>query len=183
VPHWLLEESDEHVVTCIVPGTPMMRWSGYGRPDWIEMQRSLRWEQIPRRWAGKRIVRVARRDDAYAINLEWDHRTDAFVRWYVNLQAPYRRRVLPSGIVAFDMYDHLLDVVIHPDGRAEVKDEEELAEAERQGMHAAAETDAIRAEARRAIEGWPAVAPRTWLAWRPDPSWPLPSLPDDWETA
>jgi hypothetical protein len=39
---------------------------------------------------------------------------------------------------------------------------------------------AFRAEGERVLAEWP--FPTGWEEWEPDPSWPLPAVPDGWET-
>ena len=46
-------------------------------------------------------------DAAHTISLHWDHATDTFLGWYVNLQEPMR----PSAI-EFDTFDQMLDIWI-----------------------------------------------------------------------
>ena len=71
----------------------------------------------------------------------------AFRGWYVNLEDPTER----VGVEAVTQ-DHVLDLVVHPDRRIEWKDEDELESAVCSGR-----------------DGWE--------HWRPDQSWPVPSLP------
>ena len=91
--------------------------------------------------------------------------------WYVNFEEPLHRT--PIG---FDYRDLMLDLLVEPDGRWRWKDEAELEQAHGRGLLDAA---AVRAAARRALDdpAWPTG----WEDWRPDPTWPLPSLPAGWE--
>ena len=63
-------------------------------------------------------------------------------------------------------------------GKAELKDEDDLARAIELGIMTAEEGRLAREEAERVIEEWP--FPTGWEDWRPDPDWPLPALPEDW---
>ena len=68
--------------------------------------------------------------------------------WYVNLQDPLRRT--PLG---FDTVDHALDVVVELDRSSwRWKDEEELAEAVRDGLFTPEEAADFRAWGERAVE-------------------------------
>jgi len=101
--------------------------------------------------------------------------------WYVNLQDPLVRT--PIG---FDTVDHVLDVVIELDRSSwRWKDEEELAEAVRDGLFSEAEAADFHLWGERAVERVLAGEPpfdRDWEDWRPDPGWPVPELPDGWDT-
>ena len=91
--------------------------------------------------------------------------------WYVNFEQPLRRT--PIGV---DTFDEKLDLLVFPSGGYQWKDEDELEEAAALGLLDAA---AVRAEARRVLQEWP--FPTGWEGWRPDPSWPVPQLPEGWD--
>lgn len=120
-------------------------------------------------------------DAGHAVLQFWDARGD-FAGWYVNLETPLGRT--PIGL---DFVDHCLDVLIPPD-RSTVtwKDEDELEEAVALGLFSPQEARAFRREgeraARRILEREPPFD-RDWAAWRPDPSWPVPTLPAGWDRA
>jgi Protein of unknown function (DUF402) len=99
--------------------------------------------------------------------------------WYVNLEEPLRR----TGL-GFDTLDHELDLVIELDGSWRWKDEDDLAEAIRRGVIPAEEEPRMRADGERAVRRILDREPpfdRDWTAWRPDPAWPIPVLPDGWD--
>jgi predicted RNA-binding protein associated with RNAse of E/G family len=116
---------------------------------------------------------------AHAVLATWDHRW-RFNGWYVNLEANVGR----TGRF-YDYVDHCLDVLIPPDRSTWTwKDEEELAEAVRLGIYSEAQASAFRAEGERAarrVRGGDPPFDREWSRWRPDPAWPVPALPDDWD--
>jgi hypothetical protein len=107
-------------------------------------------------------------------------RKGQLMSWYINLQSPLR----PSA-VGFDYDDHLLDVLVSADRRTwRWKDEEDLEEAVSRGFFTADQAAAIRAEGERAVERMLGGEPpfdRSWEDWRPDPSWPEPTLLDGWD--
>ena len=82
--------------------------------------------------APRRMLMFGPLDAAHTISLHWDHATDTFLGWYVNLQEPMR----PSAI-EFDTFDQMLDIWIEPDGSWRWKDWDELIEAEQVGIFAA----------------------------------------------
>jgi len=119
-------------------------------------------------------------DRAYAVILIWD---DGRLRHhYVNIESPLR-----AWDGGFDYSDWFLDVVIAPD-RASYrwKDEDEVLHAIDRGLMTPAHAEAARAAGERAIEhvlGGEPPFDRDWSGWEPDPAWPLPLLPDDWDAA
>jgi predicted RNA-binding protein associated with RNAse of E/G family len=101
------------------------------------------------------------------------------LHWYVNLEDPLRR-----SPVGFDTLDHKLDVIVEFDGSWRWKDEDQFVEIIHRGLLAPEEEGRLRAEAedavRRIAEGEPPFD-RDWFAWRPDPAWPEPTLPEGWD--
>lgn len=113
-------------------------------------------------------------DRSYAIQLSWEDPGWRFRGWYVNVQTPLERT--PHGFRARDLY---LDVVVDPDRAWRLKDEDELAEAVSKGRLTQSEADGILDEADRLI---PDIEARrfpfddTYIDFRPDPSWTVPSI-------
>lgn len=99
--------------------------------------------------------------------------------WYVNLQEPLRRTA-----VGFDTVDHALDLVVGLDDTWTWKDEDELAQAVGDDLFTQDQAERFRAQGelalRRILDREPPFD-RDWADWRPDPSWPLPTLPDGWD--
>jgi hypothetical protein len=100
--------------------------------------------------------------------------------WYVNLQTPLART--PVG---FDTVDHALDVLVSLDRESWTwKDEDELTEAIALGLFTEADAASFHYWGERAVEHLVLRLPPfddAWEGWRPDPSWPVPALPDGWE--
>jgi hypothetical protein len=99
--------------------------------------------------------------------------------WYVNLEEPLRRTE-----IGFDTLDHELDVIIELDGSWRWKDEDDLAESIRRGVIPAEDEPRLRADGERAVRRVLDREPpfdRDWTAWRPEPSWPVPVLPEGWD--
>jgi hypothetical protein len=128
-------------------------------------------------WHGEGVLILARPDDAHSLWLFWDDGPErAFAGWYVNLQEPFARR--PNGI---DTLDHELDVCIDADGTWRWKDDELLDVRVAEGRFTELEAAAIRAAGKRVVERLPDLLPTGWEDWRPDPSWPVPVLPEGWD--
>ena len=101
------------------------------------------------------------------------------VHWYVNLEDPLRR-----SEIGFDTLDHKLDVILELDGSWRWKDEDEFTEAIRLGLIDAAQEPVLRTAAEDAVRRITEREPpfdREWGSWRPDPSWPVPELPEGWD--
>ena len=124
------------------------------------------------------VLSFAWPDTPYAVLL-WTAEHERRV-WYVNLEEPIDRT--PIG---FDTVDHALDLVIELDGSAwRWKDEDELADAVRDGLFSGEEAADFRRWGERARDRILAREPpfdRDWTGWRPDPAWPIPELPPGWE--
>jgi hypothetical protein len=184
IPATVVEDAPEVVALYVAVGTPLKCPVGL---DGAPIPRALPYEEraaLPRRtgdgvWRDNPVLWLARPGDPYAVGAFWRGTDGAFLDWSVALQAPLRR----TG-VGFDTEDHVLDVVVAPDLSWRWKDEDEFAAAQRLGRFSPAEAAAIRADGEAAIarverRAWPFAA--GWDAWRPDPSWPVPSLPPDWD--
>lgn len=101
--------------------------------------------------------------------------------WYVNLQRPLVRTA-----IGFDTVDHALDVLISLDRSSWVwKDEDELTEAVAMGLFTETDAGWFRFWGERAVEHLLLRSPpfdEAWEDWRPDPSWPVPTLPLGWDS-
>lgn len=83
-----------------------------------------------------------------------------------------------------DSEDHFLDISVHPDRTWRWLDEDEFAMAQRAGLMDAQLAARVREagwSAVDAVRAWGAPFSDGWQHWRPDPSWPVPALPDDWD--
>lgn len=127
-------------------------------------------------------------DEAHVLSFAWPETPFAvllFFRpdwspwsWYVNLEEPLRKTD-----VGFDTLDHELDAIVAFDGSWRWKDEDELEEAIRRGLIAADDEPRLRSDGERAVRRIVEREPpfdREWCDWRPDPTWPVPALPEGW---
>ncbi|MEU4800250.1 DUF402 domain-containing protein [Streptomyces sp. NPDC023327] len=130
------------------------------------------------RWFGTGVLKLARPGEPWSVWLFWDQGWQ-FKNWYVNLEEP---RVRWAGGV--DSEDHFLDISVRPDGSWRWHDEDEFAEALRVGLMDAGKAADVRAAGRAALDvihAWGPPFSDGWQHWRPDPSWGVPPLPDDWD--
>jgi hypothetical protein len=180
-PMTVVEHRDDLLVAWLQAGTPVIRPV---MADGREIRRVPIAErfQLPRkgvrsRWKGPGILKLIPTGAAHSIWLFW--RPNGRLRgWYVNLEE--RHRFWAGGL---DTRDHVLDVWVPRPRRWQWKDEDEFAHAIEQGRLTEAEAGAIRAEGRRVIERverWRTPFNEGWEGFRPDPAWPLPTLPGDW---
>ncbi len=127
-------------------------------------------------WQGNGTLRITQPGTPWSVWLFWNEDGE-FKGYYVNLEDPHRR----DGRATISS-DHVLDIVVGADRTHRRKDEDELAEAVRQGRYTAAEAAAIEADASAAevaIAEWGTPYRDGWESWTPDPSWPVPPLPED----
>ena len=179
-PMRVVRDDSDGLVAWLAPGTPLLRpVLADGRElrsapvaERFDVDRHGRANRLDS-WHGHGILKVAPTGVPWSVWLFWND--EGFRGWYVNLESVHEReghQVLTQ--------DHVLDVVVTPDRRAERKDEDELAAAVAAGRFTAAEAAAIEGDA-AAVEddvrrcGPPFCA--GWESWAADPTWPLPELP------
>jgi hypothetical protein len=174
MPHTFVGEQDNRVLLYCRPGTLGKRPKS-AFIDHPEQLATGNWQIRDHEWKWNHVLRMTPLERAHSLDLYWSDPTWEFLGWYVNLQAPLRRSAL-----GFDTRDHALDITVEPDGTWQWKDEDHLEKAVAIGLFTDEEAEAIRAEGERVL------AERPWPTgredWRPDPAWPLPTLPDGWET-
>jgi len=177
---------DERGLVLWVPhGGPMaltMTEDGRGLRDmpfreWVTHPRRL----VSRTWWGPNILMLAPPGAAHSVWWFWDAR-GRHVAWYINLEEP--GVLWDDGAAAgLDNTDQDLDVWVWPDRSWQWKDEDEMAALiGNPAYFDAEEAAAVRAEGERLIKLAEAGAypfDGTHVDFRPDPSWPVPALPDN----
>jgi hypothetical protein len=120
-------------------------------------------------WQGHGMLMLQRPDELHAIWHFWAGAERSFAGWYVNFQEPFRRTA--DG---YDTQDLELDLVVHPDGTVEVKDDDLLDVRVQEGRFTQDQAHAIRAVGER-IQLELAAGRRWWdpwwALWEPDPAW------------
>ena len=181
MPAVVVEDSADAIVLFQAPGTIYKKRSGTrGGPRGRNM---VDWDgtYIDAVWQGPGMLRLHVPGTAHAVLREWNAGARRAEGWYVNLEAPWSRTA-----IGFDSRDHVLDVEVARDLSSwNWKDEDELAWSVEHRKVTAEEAARARAEGERVIDAierraWPFDG--DWSAWGPDPSWPLPVLPDRWAT-
>jgi predicted RNA-binding protein associated with RNAse of E/G family len=92
------------------------------------------------------VLALRRPQDAYAVIVFWEGPQRDFACWYVNFAEPPRRTA--DG---FDTQDLELDLIVWPDGRLELKDDDALDLRVHEGRFTEDQARATRAEAARLI--------------------------------
>jgi hypothetical protein len=177
LPATVVEDSAERSAIWVAPQSPIKRPEQIRVP--IRQAAASDWTHSDKTWFGGGVLMLSEHSSSHSIWPRWDEE-GRFGGWYVNLEEPWRR----SGF-GFDTHDHALDIVVLPDRTWHWKDEDDLAECVEVGLFTPQKAREIRAEGERVIErleAWTAPFDEGWENWRPDPDWPLPSLPDGWAT-
>jgi Protein of unknown function (DUF402) len=131
------------------------------------------------RWHGHGVLQLQRPGEMHSVWVFWEGAERKLGAWYVNIQEPFRR-----SRFGFDTQDLELDIVVSPAGSWRYKDDERLEGWIERGRWTGAEVAEIRSEARRIgglLENGNRWWSEEWAAWRPDPTWPQPTVPDAWD--
>jgi uncharacterized protein len=173
-----VEDRDDRSVNLVPAGVTMAR--PVADDGSVLRIPSDRWSLERAPWATWRILAFSFPDERYAVLLFWEQRDDTFFGYYVNVETSLGRTS-----IGFDYVDHLLDVLVSAD-RSEWswKDEDELAEAVSRGLYSNDDARSFRTAGERGLRHIVDREPpfdRDWSAWRPDPDWPMPELPEGWD--
>jgi hypothetical protein len=159
VPVVVVRDEPELLATYIPSGAPFTFTPGPEVHPWAPRER----------WQGHGVLMLQRPGDGYAVWVFWDGPDREFAAWYVNLQEPFRRT--PRG---YDTQDLELDLVVHPDGRVEVKDDDLLEVRVREGRFTqdqARETRALGERLRLQLAAGARWWDPWWALWEPEPAW------------
>jgi uncharacterized protein len=166
MPLRLLEERDGLLVLWHPERTPVKRPFAAGRELRIPGEADWTLEDRPSQSSAVVLVRPGTR---HSLSLMFhDGRFD---HWYINFERDSRW----DGTFV-DFVDEKLDLVVSAAGAVRVKDEDELEQAAQAGYLDEAQ---VRAEFDRVLADPP--WPTGWETFRPDPSWPVPELPEGWD--
>jgi hypothetical protein len=145
-----------------------------------EQFKNLDWEMQQRTWQGEGSLRLNIPDSLWSLHVFWEEGLSAVKAWYINMDAPVSR-----SRFGFDSWDMFLDVVVSPDRQTwQYKDEDEFADVAAAGVFDEIGVDEIRTAAEEAIKMITENQKPfddSWAGWRPDPTWAMPQLPNDWE--
>lgn len=132
----------------------------------------------PKMWENN-LLRLSVPGEDYSIAAIW-HESWWMFGWYLNIEEALR----PTEF-GFDYMDWTLDVFISRDRRFHTwKDEEELEEAVQRGVYSPELAAHIREVGERGLARFlkrEVPFDDSWQHWRPDPAWPIATLPERWE--
>jgi hypothetical protein len=166
-----LAPGTECVRPVLADGTPVHQEplrSRYTKPRTVHLDR----------WFGTGVLKLARPGEPWSVWLFWEPGW-RFKNWYVNLETPLERWA--GGV---DSEDHFLDICVYPDRSWAWRDEDEFAQARQDGLMDDEVAERVRRAGLSAVEeirAWGPPYSEGWQHWRPDPSWAVPSLPEDWD--
>ncbi len=130
------------------------------------------------RWTGTALLSYFLAGEWFSVHGFQDAATREPLRWYVNFEKPYQRR---PGL-GIDTMDLALDLVITPDlSGHHWKDTEEYAQLRRLGLiddYLHRQVERARGRAISMLDDRTGPFAAGWPTWAPDPSWPLPELPE-----
>ncbi|MDD1064162.1 DUF402 domain-containing protein [Streptomyces cocklensis] len=183
----VIADTPEALVTACAPGA-QARWPALYARARAEGDRTIRtqafdamatgkWQLAPAVWQETELLLWKPPTAWFSVNAFF---TAAGLRnWYINFEHPTHRTE-----AGFDTLDLAIDLVIDPDlSTLRWKDEDEYAHVRRLGIVTDTEHRAVehaRAQALALIEdrAGPFAEADRWQAWRWNPAWPTPSLPE-----
>jgi hypothetical protein len=175
-PATMVLDADDHWVFHLPIGN---RWLGPAGPkeDLVRLKApGATWTLEEREWTQAHVLSFAWPGAGAAVLHFWDEAWNP-ICWYVNVEAPLERFE-----IGFDTFDHDLDVVIEPDRSSwRWKDEDDIVTGVELGVYTPDQAIGFRREAERALRRVLDREPpfdREWADWRPDPTWPIPRLPE-----
>jgi hypothetical protein len=172
-PWWVLPtrvvaDGPDLLAVFVVPDTPI----GYADHHWPAKTNT--------HWRGHGKLMLHRPGDAYSVDLYWQGEERRFAGWYLNLQEPFRRTAF-----GFDTLDHALDYWAPVEGGFQELDRDEFDEQVALGKYTAGEAELIRRQAKE-IEAMLTAGTTwwdpSWAAFQPAADWPVPEVPDGWDS-
>lgn len=184
----VVADDDRGLLLWVPQGSPMLdRKAVDGRG--LRAMPFAEWLRTPTElkrvvWSGPGVLKLLPPGQAHSV--WWLRHADGSLRFlYVNLEEPGVR--WDDGAVAgVDIVDQDLDILVHPDGRWEWKDEQEFVERLAfPGDYWVSDGEEVRAEGRRLvkrIEAREFPFDGSLLDFRPDPAWSVPAeVPSGWD--
>jgi hypothetical protein len=175
-PLYVVEDAEDLLVLYQPEGSP---WGFGAGEDWPTATGRHPYEGRTG-WVGEGPLGLHRPGDPYAVWAYWGRPDRPFLGWYVNIQVPFQRT--PIGIDSLDLE---LDLLVTPELRVAVKDEEHVDASAAIGRFTLDEATAIHAlgaEVRARIEDEGAWWDLSWSEWSPGPELLVPPpLHDGWE--
>ncbi|MBV9539631.1 MAG: DUF402 domain-containing protein [Alphaproteobacteria bacterium] len=172
-PNIVVEDSAQRTVLYTPMGTPVMRSP-------IDYQAGTLGEPHLESWRWTNNLRILEPGSGYCVSAMYSGADHSFLCWYIDMIEPIRRT--RDGFVLWDL---ALDIVVAPDFSWQMKDEDHFAAMPAHGWITPERAGQVRRDVQHAItriESRGAPFNEHWPNWRPDPSWTIPAMPDDWAT-
>ena len=182
-PTILVKDSPEEIVLTLLPGTECLAEETYpngkkkGNRRWYFIKDD--WQIAKYTWQTNRLLLIFEPAKYYSTILFWNQESNDFLCYYINFQLPFER-----NDCAVDTLDLDLDLIIHPDFSYEWKDVDDYQTAIEHGIIPPEWIKCIedsRPEIFYKLEKRQYPFDGSWLNWMPDPSWPPPKLPENWD--
>lgn len=133
-PMYVVEDTGDVLVLYLPEGSPF----GFGAgADW-PTRNGLHPYDGRTAWVGEGALGLHRRGDPYAVWHYWLRPDRSFVCWYVNIEVPFERTS-----IGIDSLDLELDLLVFPNAKVVVKDEEHVDESARLGRYTMDDAAAI----------------------------------------
>lgn len=182
-PTILVRDSPDEIALTLLPGTECIAERTYpqGKTDanrrWSFIKKD--WHLATYTWQKNRLLLLFEPEKYYSTVLFWNHQSNNFLCYYINFQLPFER-----NHQALDTLDLDLDLVIYPDFTHKWKDVEDYEKAIEYGVISPESVQSIEsatAEIFRKLENRQYPFDGSWRTWIPDPAWPAPKLPQNWD--
>lgn len=182
-PTIVVKDSRKETVLALLPGAECMAQEDYARGmknarrRWDFKDKPWRLEKFF--WRTNRLLFLLEPQKYYSIIFFWNAASNDFLCYYINFQIPFQRS--HCGI---DTLDLDLDLVINPDFTWEWKDVDDYQKAIESEIilpEWAREIETAKEEILDRLEQRQYPFDGSWLDWAPDPRWPPPKLPENWD--
>jgi hypothetical protein len=173
LPVHVVEDTEELLVTYLPCGAEF----GFYPGDWPTPNRQHPWADNTA-WRGHGCLMLQRPGDHHAVWHFWSGRDRAFSHWYLNIQTEFARTA-----IGYDTQDLELDVIVYPDGRWVLKDDDVLVDRVEEGRFSFAFVAWIEQLGKELVERLGAGErwwDPAWSTWTPEPSWQNTPLPRSW---
>ena len=186
IPGWpfvVVEDDDEVVVLYLPEGSPVTRWNIEERS--FREPRLTQGDSLWLLYPGKRyhvsLMFETGSGPAPHVKYYFPEGSGPFYGWKIDLDAPFRRTE-----VGFDLFDEVLDIVVHPDRSYYWKDEDQMQRLIAAGVYTpdlAGELRGVGEEVIKLVEAGASPFDSRWSSWRPTPDLHLSKMPEGWPDA
>lgn len=170
-PNVVVEDSEERLILFTPEGTVT-------QVSAIDFRAGTIGKPAPHAWHTTYNLRIFESGKGTCISAMFLAKTGNFLCWYIDLIEPFRR--MADGVVTWDLS---LDIVVAPDFTWKMKDEDHFQWIQDLGWVSPERAKQMlrdKDEMIGRIERRDRPFNEDWPNWRPDPSWTIPVLPEDW---